>query len=179
MTVSKWPRVVLTHVASVAGGVLRLLIGGRRSPATGAKSVRMRSRSAIHSQILAGLFVLAACTRSDPGMIEIAKSLVPEGSEVTEMAENTGLAVEVGDYYGSILIDDGGLGPALLQAIEDRAVAEGWQERYRCDVPAGVTLGYSREDLQLDISAYSNLDPVFARIRIQRLGDGNAWPSDC
>lgn len=67
------------------------------------------------------LVVTVGCTRSDPGMIDIAASLVPEGSQITHVGENTGLSIEVGDYWGAIHIDDGDLGPALLEAIEEQA----------------------------------------------------------
>jgi hypothetical protein len=53
------------------------------------------------------------------------------------------------------------------------------RSRYRCEVPAGVTLGYSRDDRQVDISVRSEDDPVTGRVRIQRLGEGNPWPPEC
>lgn len=52
------------------------------------------------------------------------------------------------------------------------------KERYRCEVFAGVTLGYSRDELQVDVSVRINREPVVANIRIQRLGEGNPWPPD-
>ena len=121
------------------------------------------------------MLVVAGCTRSDPGMINLAASLVPEGSQITEVAENTGFA---GPYSGTIHIDDGGLGPALLEAIEDQAVSDGWQERYRCDVLNGVTLGYSRDDFKVDVSVLTKREPVYAVISIMRIGEGNPWPPD-
>jgi hypothetical protein len=112
-------------------------------------------------------------------MINVAASLVPEGSQIIGLADNTGLAILVGDYDASLRIDDGGRGPGLLEAIEEQAAADGWDERYRCEVSAGVRLGYARENLKVDVSVLTNKEPVGARIHIQRIGDGNPWPPDC
>jgi hypothetical protein len=127
--------------------------------------------------ILLFAFGLAACTRSDPGMIDVAKSLVPVGSQVLEVGENTGLAIEVGDYHATLRMDDGGRGRGLVEAIEERAV--GWDERYRCTVLDGVTIGYSQNDMKVDVSVLTNEDPVYAYVTISRLGEGSPWPPDC
>jgi hypothetical protein len=135
-------------------------------------------------RLLGGLLVvlvLGACShRTDTGMIDAAESLVPSESEILEVNDNSkGLTIEVGDYWVALRISDGGFGPELLRAIEERAGANGWQERYRCDVPAGVTLGYVRDDYKVNLGVRTNKESVDAYIHIQRLGDGNPWPPDC
>jgi hypothetical protein len=140
---------------------------------------RIRSTPAATTLILVASLAVACATRSDPAMIEVAKSLVPEGSEITTVTENTGPTWVNGQYSGLLEITDGGLGPGLLDAIEELASAGGWEERYRCEVLAGVTLGYSRDDLQVDVSVRTERDPVAGSVRIQRLGEGNPWPPEC
>lgn len=127
------------------------------------------------------VLVVAACSHStDTGMIEAAEGLVPAGSEILEVTDNSkGLTIVEGDYRAALQISDGGLGPELLEAIEDRASDEGWEERYRCDVPAGVTLGYVRDDYKVDVGVRTKKESVDAYIHIQRLGDGNPWPPVC
>jgi hypothetical protein len=139
----------------------------------------IRSVLAATTLILVASLAVACVTRSDPAMIDVAKSLVPEGSEISAVTENTGPTWVNGQYSAALEITDGGLGPGLLDAIEDLAVAGGWEERYRCEVPAGVTLGYSRDDHQVDVSVRTERDPVAGRVRIQRLGEGNPWPPEC
>ncbi len=113
-------------------------------------------------------------------MIDAAESLVPPESEILEVTDNSkGLTIEVGDYWAAVQFSDGGLGPALLEAVKDRVSAGGWEERYRCDVPAGVTLGYVRDDLKVDVSVRTKKESVDGYIHIQDLGDGNPWPPDC
>lgn len=125
--------------------------------------------------------MLGACSHStDTGMIEAAESLVPPESEILEVTDNSkGLTIVNGDYWAALQISDGGLGPALLDAVQEQAKAEGWQERYRCDVPAGVTLGYVRDDYQVDVGVRTKKEAVDAYIHIRRLGDGNPWPPVC
>jgi hypothetical protein len=60
-----------------------------------------------------------------------------------------------------------------------QAERRGWEERYRCDTAAGIKLGYSRDDLKVDVSVRMNNEPADARIRVQRLDEGNPWPPDC
>jgi hypothetical protein len=125
---------------------------------------------------------LGACTHErDTGMIEVAKTFVPPESEVVEVYDNsTGLTIEVGDYWARVRINDGGLGPRLLEAVEGHARAGGWEERFRCDLHAGVRIGYSRDEFKVDVSVRTKQDPVDAVIGIQRIGDGNSWPpADC
>jgi len=131
-------------------------------------------------RVLLVVLAVGACSnRHDSDMINVAASLVPEGSQIIDLGDNTGLAILVGDYDASLRIDDGGLGPGLLAAIEEEAAANGWDERYRCEVLAGVRLGYARENFKVDVSVRTNEEPVDASIRIQRIGDGNPWPPDC
>lgn len=147
------------------------------------------SRTTKHYLPLGARFIVAfvvvtlgACVQGrDEGMIDVAKSLVPPESEILEVTDNSmGLTIEVGDYWARVLINDGGLGAGLLQAVEGQAGAEDWQERYRCEVPAGVKLGYSRDAFKVDVSVRTKAEPVEGVIRIQRIGDGNPWPpSDC
>ena len=131
--------------------------------------------------VFVAVLVLGACShRTDTGMIEAAKGLVPPESEILEVSDNSkGLTIEAGNYWAALQISDGGLGPALLEAVEDRASAGGWDEQYRCDLRDGVQLGYARDDLEVDVSVGTRDESVRGRIRIQRLGDGNPWPPDC
>jgi hypothetical protein len=144
---------------------------------------RMSSFRGVAQLVFALLVVtLAGCAHGqDATMIEVAKSLVPPESEILEVTDNSpGLMIEVGDYWERVLISDGGLGPGLLQAVEDRAGAEGWEERYRCEMPLGTKLGYSRDPFKMDVSVRTEEEPIEGVIRIQRIGDGNPWPpSDC
>jgi hypothetical protein len=114
-------------------------------------------------------------------MIDMAKSFVPPASEVLEVSDNsTGLTIEVGDYWARVHVDDGGLGPGLLEAIEGQASSGGWEETFRCDLSGGVAIGYSRDEFKVDVSVRTKKDPVDAVVRIQRIGDGNPWPpQDC
>jgi hypothetical protein len=83
------------------------------------------------------------------------------------------------DYWAALQVSDGGLGPGLLGAIEDRASAGSWQERYRCEQRDGVQVGYVRDDLKVDVTVITADGPGRAFVQIQRLGDGNPWPPDC
>ena len=152
----------------------------RRQTGRGGKILkRIRAVSAATTSILVASVVVACVTQSDPAMIDVAKSLVPDGSVITGITENTGPTWVNGQYSAAIEITDGGLGPSLLDAIEDLAAAGGWQEQFRCEIPAGVTLGYSRDDHQVDVDVRSEDDPVTGSVRIQRLGEGNPWPPEC
>lgn len=135
-------------------------------------------------RIIGGLLVvlvLGACShRTDTGMIDAAESLVPPESEILEVNDNSkGLTIEVGDYWAALQISDGGLGPELLGAMEDRARTGGWEERYRCELRDGVQVGYVRDDLKVDVTVITTDEPGRAYVNIQRLGDGNPWPPDC
>ena len=86
-------------------------------------------------------------------MIETAGALVPAESLVTEVNDNSeGLTLEVGDYYALVYFDAGGLTrEGLMRVLEDRAAEQGWTEEYRCDLAGAVKVGYSRDQLKIDI----------------------------
>jgi hypothetical protein len=112
-------------------------------------------------------------------MIAAAESLVPPRSEVLDVIDNSrDLTLWEGDYWAALQINDGGLGAELLTAVKDRAGAGGWLERYRCDLRGAVRLGFVRDDLKVDVSV-TTAEPLSARIWVQRLGDGDAWPQAC
>jgi hypothetical protein len=117
-------------------------------------------------------------------MIDTAGTLVPPGSSVIEVVDNSeGLVFEVGDYWATLHIDDGGLAPdALLSTIDELAAGQGWAERYRCDLLDGWKVGYSRDDFKVSIAVFERDEDAeyHASVHIQRLGDGNDWPPrDC
>jgi hypothetical protein len=144
------------------------------------KIVTRHSLLAAASSLAFVALVVGACrTERDPAMLEVVRSLVPEGSEVTEVRENIGPELEVGPYTAALLITEGGYGDELPSAIDATAVADGWEERYRCDTFSGTTFGYSRDEFTIDVSVILDEDPVWANIRIARAGEGNPWPPDC
>jgi hypothetical protein len=113
-------------------------------------------------------------------MIDTAEALVPPESSVTEIIDNSeGLPLEVGDYDAHVYFDAGGLTPEeLLGVLEDRAADQGWTEEYRCDLLGAVKVGYSRDDLKIDVRVRKPGEEADydASIRVQKLGDGNPWP---
>jgi hypothetical protein len=131
--------------------------------------------------VLVAVLFLGACShRTDTGMIDAAKGFAPPESEILEVVDNSfGLTIVEGQYWAAVHIDDGGLGPGLLEAVEEQAEVGGWEERYRCDNLGGVTLGYVRDEFKVDVGVLTKKEPVTGRIRIQRLGDGNPWPGEC
>ncbi len=142
--------------------------------------LRRRPFSMCAALTLTVALVLGACTTGrDQATLDAAHSLVPDGSEVTEVLENTGPEPIVGAYRATLRITDGGLGDGLLDAIEERAASGGWKERYRCEVHDGITLGYSSADHKVDVGVHTNDDPVYASIGVMRLDEGNPWPPEC
>jgi hypothetical protein len=116
-------------------------------------------------------------------MIDAAQALVPPDSSLTAVSDNEGsYALLSGDYYARVAFDDGGLAlEDVLAAVGERAAAEGWVERYRCDRPGAVKVGYSRDNLKISVTVWKPIvEENDNSIRVQRLGDGNDWPPrDC
>lgn len=119
--------------------------------------------------VVAALLLGACSNRSDPRVLEAAESLVPPQSEVTDVVENTtGLAVESGPYFVVYEITDGGLGVDLVDAIEERARAEGWEPGDRREAIDAVELRFARDDLESLVYVWINRDPVSASIHVDR-----------
>lgn len=107
---------------------------------------------------------------------------MPPDSTVLWAYDNEGACAPLsGDYQVEVIFDDGWLSlEAIFEAVESRAAADGWVERYRCDRAGGVTVGFSRDNLKVDVMVWK---PVVNdrdnSIRVQRIGDGNLWPPEC
>jgi hypothetical protein len=114
-------------------------------------------------------------------MFDAGHALAPPDSAVLFAYDNEGAYAPLsGDYEVYVIFDDGGLTlDGVLDAIERRAAAEGWAERYRCDRPGAVLVGYQRDSLKLDVRLPKPMIDDDNSIRVQRIGDGNRWPPDC
>jgi hypothetical protein len=111
-----------------------------------------------------------ACSNgSDPRILDAAESLVPPQSQVNEVVENTeGFSFESGPYVASYKITDGGLGVVLVDAIEEQAIAEGWELRDRDEGGDAINLSFVREDLEALVYVWVNRDPVDASITVNK-----------
>jgi hypothetical protein len=103
-------------------------------------------------------------------MLEAAESLVPPESEITDVAENTGLSIEVGEYSVTLTVSNGNLGQDLTAAIKEQAEAAGWEAEYEEEIPAGVRLGYLRDGLRADVSVRTEKETIDAAIRVADAG---------
>ncbi len=144
-----------------------LLTAGPRPP----RITRMSTRNLV--RVIAAAVAVAAsvaCNTSDPRILEAAETLVPPQSEVSDVAENTGLSFEVGEYSVTLTISDGGLGQDLTAAIKEQAEAAGWVAEYEEEIPAGVRLGYQRDGLHADVSVRTEKETINAAIRVVDAG---------
>ncbi len=100
-------------------------------------------------------------------MIDIARSLAPPETTITDVGENTGSRVIVGDYFATVDVDDGGLGAdGLLDAIARHADAEGWMLTDTEELPGGTRLTYTRDGLHATITVFTSSPTVHANIRL-------------
>jgi hypothetical protein len=129
--------------------------------------------------VLFPVFALAeGCSNtSDPRVLEAAESLVPSGSAVTEITENTvGLSIETGPYFATYGITDGGLGLGLVDAIDEQAEETGWHRTVRVEGLGGIELRYERDDLRALVYVWTGREPVTASITV-RIADRRDVPS--
>lgn len=119
--------------------------------------------------MVATVLVAACSNRSDPRILDAAESLVPPQSEVKEVVENTeGFSFESGPYFASYKITDGGLGVALVEAIERQADAADWELLDRSEGGDAINLSLVREDLEALVYVWVNRDPVEASITVNK-----------
>jgi hypothetical protein len=111
-------------------------------------------RHALRALALAVL--VSGCTNDpNPSMVEVARSLAPPATTITDVGENTGSRVIVGDYFAIVEIDDGGMGQAgLLEALRLRAESDGWSLVEREEHPFATTLTYERDGLRARITVF-------------------------
>jgi hypothetical protein len=129
--------------------------------------------------VLVSVFGMAGgCSNaSDPRVLDAAHSLVPPDSEVTQIIENTvGLSIETGPYFASYEITDGGLGLALVDAIDQQAARSGWRGTLRKEALAGIELRFERDNLRALIYVFTEREPVSASITV-RVADRRHSPS--
>ena len=111
---------------------------------------------------------LVSCVNtSDQRMIEAAESLVPPGSEVTDVRENTGVEGLVGTYRVHLTISAGGAGEELDEAISEQARSSGWTLISEEQIPAGTRLSYARDGFRADISVRTENATINAVIRVE------------
>ena len=144
-------------------------------PEDGAVMIRLTAprsirRSAAAIVLFVGLAAVWGCSnRSDPAAVDAAETLVPQGSEVTELVQNTtGISPESGPYFVRLEISDGGLGPELEVAIAEQAQQAGWESTYRSDGVGAVELGFARDNLEAVVYVFLDSDPVKGVIRVSR-----------
>jgi hypothetical protein len=121
--------------------------------------------------IIGGLWLVLAvtgCTNDpNPSMVETARSLAPPETTITEVGENTGSHVVVGDYFATVDVDDGGLGAdGLLAALAAHADAEGWVLIDTEELAGGTRLTYTRDGLRATITVFAWSPAVHATIRL-------------
>jgi hypothetical protein len=138
-------------------------------------------------RVLAGGILLVALSTGcghwrDEAMIDAGRALVPPESSLISVTDNEGaIGALSGDYQARVYFGDAGLSTEeLVDLVAHHAEGQGWAERYRCDNPGGWIVGYSRDNYKANVWVWKPPVENDNFIRIQRIGDGNAWPpKDC
>ncbi len=119
--------------------------------------------------LLFACLAMGACTTSsDPRAVDAARTLVPEGSEIVSLEENTeGLTFESGPYFVKLEVADGGRGVGLADAIESKAQGEGWavDDAMTSEDTAQVSL--TRGAYRATVYVWLDETPVRASIFVQ------------
>ncbi|MDQ3690320.1 MAG: hypothetical protein M3406_09865 [Chloroflexota bacterium] len=127
------------------------------------------SALASFSSLLVAALAIGACTNaSDPQAVSAAKELVPNGSEILEIVENTeGLVFESGEYFVKVEITDGGHGANLADATASRAESEGWTITDRAESSDDVVLSLRRDSYESTVYVWLDQTPVQASIFVR------------
>ena len=120
------------------------------------------------------LAAVAACSNApDPEALESARSLVPDGSQITDTEENVeGMTAESGPYFAKLEITDGERGAGLADSIAEHARAGGWQIDRRTNDADTAELTLARGDYIATVYVWLDRTPVSATIFVSSADEG-------